>query len=1056
MYCDSLRPIDEYKKLEEKLTCFANSSTNWGFDGPGADVSAGRDKWIALRERYGDPVTGPADPIDYVSANQDIVEQLLVGGGFRIVGSHTGPATRSVVVTSSDPAGVKFVITAHNQYRLDELAAKAESIEEEGALSHFDASKLALYTSRHARQGVALLGFSVASGDIERIHANYEQLHPKLLVPGGQRQYGSTKVLEVYAYYVGEKSVSEADTGTVIRFVEEGDDGDVWVLPGVEKVEAAFDNSSVPAYCDHWVSNVNSRTGFLDTLNDTLGFSPKVDFNAGVVAAGEAQIESTVTGNSPGTSTTNKEMALKDQSQIYLPINNALSEVGHVHHFLKQLGQGVQHVASRVDDLPIFIQRANDYRKMTGAGLTFLGIPPSYYGHLTAKRLARDADCDADAAGRIHGAMRRAGIVDEKDIVDLHVTRDMVVEAMPKGMPTDMVDHVLRGRYNNLYDLLRDQCSEELYLRIVRNKILVDIQGEDMLLQIFTSSILQRRAGEEAPFLEFIQRVCSECLDEHGKPKPIRPGCGGFGIRNFLTLFLSIEASAATEARAAAELAGDAAGVAFHSRMVDIFVQQLDESNPILTTISDAMTAEGLAVENGDAEAAQRWAGVKNEGQQKLMEVSTKYKNTVKKLRLDRQAASSPRKWNVRVGKRAAGIENPIRKIMDTLAGKANPNKDIVSLAQGDPTVFPHLAPSKDMVNAALNVITRGMDNGYQPSQGNTAARSAIAKAFTVPGRPPVDANDIFMTHGCSEALSQCVAALAAEGSNMLLPRPGFPLCEVLCEYHGVEPRFYDLDPEKGWEINIDSIAALADENTCGLVVNNPSNPCGSVYSREHLSDVLAKAEELRLPIIADEVYTGMSFGNTFVSCAAVTPRVPILSVCALSKRWVVPGWRCGWITVHDTDNILKNAGIQDTLLKICQITLGPAAPIQAAIPEILSGGPAEEEWKSRMLSSLADSAKYCMKRCSTVKGLEVASDPQGAMYIMVKIEPNAFKDLNGSIEFAGALLSEESVVILPGECFAYPGFFRVVFCGNLQSLEEAWDRIEAFCNRRYIEPTSR
>jgi len=309
------------------------------------------------------------------------------------------------------------------------------------------------------------------------------------------------------------------------------------------------------------------------------------------------------------------------------------------------------------------------------------------------------------------------------------------------------------------------------------------------------------------------------------------------------------------------------------------------------------------------------------------------------------------------------------------------------------------------------------------------------------------------MTHGCSEALSQCVAAFAAEGSNMLLPRPGFPLCEVLCDYHGVEPRYYDLNPDRDWEIDIDSIARLADENTCALVVNNPSNPCGSVYSQAHLADVLAKAEELGLPIIADEVYTGMSFSedHPFVSCAAVSAKVPILSVCALSKRWVVPGWRCGWVTVHDTDNILKDAGIPDTLLKICQITLGPAAPIQAAIPAILAAGPAELEWKKRLLASLSDSAQYCMERCKTVPGLEVASDPQGAMYIMVRIKPDAFRDINGSIQFAGALLEEESVVILPGECFAYPGFFRVVFCGSITSLEEAWDRIEAFCNRRYI-----
>ena len=131
------------------------------------------------------------------------------------------------------------------------------------------------------------------------------------------------------------------------------------------------------AYCDHWVSNVFDRTEFLDTLRDTLGFTPKVDFNAGVVAAGEAQIESTVTGNTLITTHTsvmtsyNKEAALRDQSQVYLPINNALSPVGHVHGFLQELGQGVQHVASRVENLVDFVQRGNEYREITGEGALF-------------------------------------------------------------------------------------------------------------------------------------------------------------------------------------------------------------------------------------------------------------------------------------------------------------------------------------------------------------------------------------------------------------------------------------------------------------------------------------------------------------------------------------------------------------------------------------------------------------------------------------------------------------------------------------------------------------
>merc|ERR1712185_18926 len=120
-------------------------------------------------------------------------------------------------------------------------------------------------------------------------------------------------------------------------------------------------------------------------------------------------------------------------------------------------------------------------------------------------------------------------------------------------------------------------------------------------MQIFTSVILQRAPGAEAPFLEFIQRVCAQSDDGSGACAPIRPGCGGFGIRNFLTLFLSIEVSKAMAARGAAKAEGDGAGEAFHARRVELFTEQLVEANPILNEISDSMTAEGKAVACNDA-----------------------------------------------------------------------------------------------------------------------------------------------------------------------------------------------------------------------------------------------------------------------------------------------------------------------------------------------------------------------------------------------------------------------------------------------------------------------
>jgi hypothetical protein len=434
-------------------------------------------------------------------------------------------------------------------------------------------------------------------------------------------------------------------------------------------IDALFEDSSRAAYCDHWVSNVFSRTEFLDTLKDTLGFTPKVDFNAGVVAAGEAQIESTVTGNTSASKLTDKKEALRDQSQVYLPINNALSSVGHVHGFLKELGQGVQHVASRVENLVEFVQRANDYRDMTGEGFTFLRIPRSYYGILTLDQLVEGIvlgevydGLGEECAKAVMETLEAAQVLTRDGAVDLDQTEDTIDFILEKGLDGLILEEYrnkrkcaigvsLCSRHKNLYSLLRHHVSEENYLGIVRNQILVDIQGEDLLYQIFTASIVQRQPGEEAPFLEFIQRVCSECTDAQGCPQKVRPGCGGFGIRNFLTLFLSIEVSTAMQEVSDAKAEGDEERQMYATKMVDYFTDQLNESNPILTAISEAMTEEGNCKEEmvsciakEELKEADTWkakmtaaADRKQEGNQKLMECSARYNSLMKTIRESRQ-----------------------------------------------------------------------------------------------------------------------------------------------------------------------------------------------------------------------------------------------------------------------------------------------------------------------------------------------------------------------------------------------------------------------------------
>jgi hypothetical protein len=635
MYVDALADMDEYKRLEARFNLFDAEYDAAG----GNDLATGKE----LFERISGETV---DASKYVSHGRDLVCQFIGGAGWRVTGSHDGTETRSVVVTSPNLDGAKFVLTAP-QAASEGGAVPAAKRAKVAAhkYDHFAQAHLTRFSTCQAgRQGVAALCFS--SPDVTTIAAAYNAKHPALCVADVHdytADNGATcKIFEVFAYY-DAKSPKEADRGTVLRFIERSTAWGSVALPGCKPVAALFPKRTETTYSDHWVSNVVDRKQFLLTLEDTLGFSPKVDFNAGIVAAGEAIIESTVTGNNPGVVATSPDESLRNQQQIYLPINNALSEVGHVHLYLEEIGQGIQHIACRVKDLPTFIQRVNEHREMTGEGFTFLNIPRSYYGIFSATDLMKIEGMGQDTANAAVEALTSAGLVDKMGAVSLDV-KDGEIESALAGMAgvaahkAAIVASCKRGRYNNMYALLGDSLSEEQFIQIVRNKVLVDLQAGDILFQIFTSCVTQREPGTEAPFLEFIQRVCGGAKKgmADGIPapiRPIRPGCGGFGIRNFLTLFLSIEVSKAMKAMADAAEKGNTKLAELSRKQVETLTQQLDVSNPVLTDIAEAMTAEADALAAGDAAKAEEEHKKKLDGNTRLKEISDEYKGKMAAIR---------------------------------------------------------------------------------------------------------------------------------------------------------------------------------------------------------------------------------------------------------------------------------------------------------------------------------------------------------------------------------------------------------------------------------------
>lgn len=233
---------------------------------------------------------------------------------------------------------------------------------------------------------------------------------------------------------------------------------------------------------------------------------------------------------------------------------------------------------------------------VTGEGLSFLNIPRSYYGYLQGKHFGQLSEEEFTG---MCTALQAAGIVDAGLVVELHAQRGEIEKAVASsGLGVDssvemkhLVDGVLKGRYSNMTELLGDRFTEDEYLTIIENKILVDIQGHDALLQIFTMPLMLRNQGEQAPFLEFIQRVCDKNATE------MKPGCGGFGIRNFLTLFLSIEVSNFMDVLDKATKAGDMKKAEQAKKAVAIFTNQMNVSNPVLTEMSDVMTYQSDVID---------------------------------------------------------------------------------------------------------------------------------------------------------------------------------------------------------------------------------------------------------------------------------------------------------------------------------------------------------------------------------------------------------------------------------------------------------------------------
>lgn len=365
--------------------------------------------------------------------------------------------------------------------------------------------------------------------------------------------------------------------------------------------------------------------------------------------------------------------------------------------------------------------------------------------------------------------------------------------------------------------------------------------------------------------------------------------------------------------------------------------------------------------------------------------------------------------------------------------------KEILRLNIGDPVAFDFDTPPH-LIEAAAKAMRDG-HNGYAPSLGEKSALEAIRAEAEERGIRNIQS--VFVTEGVSEAVDICLTALLEPRENVLTPLPDYPLYDAVLGKLDAQMNSYSLDEARDWQPDVEHLESLITPNTRGIVVINPNNPTGAVYSKDTLERIVEVARRHNLIIFSDEIYARLILDDEpHVSIASLAPDVPVVTFGGLSKEYLAPGWRVAWGIV--TGNPAVISPYVQGIHKLLRARLSANHPLQYAIPAALAGSKdhlRETVAKLRRRRDLVVEWSQKTQRVSCVR-------PRGAFYAFPRL------DIPESDEsFVRGLLAEEHVLVVHGGGFGQaPGtkHIRVVFLPPEPILEQALSKMAAYLEKHW------